>query len=425
MTFSEGYERELEFIDDDLVERAQNDQLNEFAQYNTGSLEMIIDLSHIIAFLEWETEVTEKHLYKAYDFMVRTRDSIEDTFKQIHPYKVMYDLLKLKDNMTISEMAEFEAIIPTAKHKIMDAVSLLEELCYRKDETLHKNEGKVTRYRIEKLPVNKLDKLIVSVHNEGQKEFAINFQPLELNWDQLKKLTTSEKVESFCTSHFESTTKAPAGHREAKSYIEGSNLIAFDIDDGMTIVEAQELLKEYKYIIYTSKSHKIEKYNYRDRFRILLPTKNKFYVTSDQHKGLYMNIEEFLGLKNNDVQTRNVSRLWYTNPKAEIFENEGDLLDVTFLLPSTDKSDNYLPKMNAINDSMDSGEMSTREAGYIKWFLMNTVEGTRHQNLTQAYYFFRDIGVDPDEGVRKLNAMLAHPMTDQEMKFIYSIGKKN
>lgn len=425
MTTTKEFDIELEKIDDDLIDRAQNDQLNEFAQYNTGSLEIVIDLAHIIAFLEWDVEVTKKHLLKAYDFMVRTRDSVEDTFKSIHPYKLMYDLLKLKDNMTISEMAEFEGSIPTTKNKISDTVAMLEELCYRKDETLHKNEGKVTRYRIEALPVNKLDKLVVSIHNQGEREFAINFQPLEMNWEQIKKLAASEKVESFCTAHFSPTTKAPDGHREAKSYIEGSNMIAFDIDENMTISEAQELLSEYKYLIYTSKSHNTEKYGYRDRFRILLPTKNKFYVTPDQHKQLYINIEEFLGLENNDIQTRNTSRLWYTNPNAELFENDGELLDVTFLLPSTDKSDTYLPKMIEVNEAVNEGEMSKREAGYIKWFLMNTYEGNRHQNLTNAYYFFRDIGLDPVSKVASLNNRLLKPMTESEMKYIYSIGRKN
>ena len=421
MKTEKGFEERLEAIDDDLIKIASNDRLNEFIQYDTGSLEMIIDLSHIIAFIEWDTEVKIEHLNKAYDFFMRTRHSVEETFKTIHPYKIMYDLLHKKANMTISEMAEIEHKVPISKGAVADNIALLEELCYRKDETLHKSEGKVLRYRIEELPINKLDKLIVSIHNQGKKEFAVNFQPLELTWKQLSDLAVSEKVESFCTAHFEPTAKAPAGHRQAKSYIEGSNLIAFDIDDGMTIKEAQELLSEYTYLIYTSKSHNTEKYDYRDRFRILIPTKNKFYVTTDQHKSLYINIEEFLGLKNNDIQTRNTSRLWYTNPEAELFENQGELLDVTYLLPSTDKSDDYIPKMNEINQSFDEGEMSRREAGYIKYFLMNTAEGNRHEQLTKAAYFFKDLGLNWKEKVTRLNLLLTNPMTEREMKFIYSI----
>ncbi len=422
MPLEEGFEEHLDTIDDALIKIASENRLDEFLQYDTGSLEMIIDLAHIISFIEQEKTVSINSLNKSYDFFTRTRDTVTETFKTIHPYKTMYDILTKKDNMTISEMAEIDYRIPITKSGVADNVALLEELCYRKDQILHKNDGKVTRYRIEELPVNKLDKLIVSIHNENQKEYAINFQPLELNWNQLRDLAVSQKVESFCTAHFSPTTKAPAGHREAKSYIEGSNLIAFDIDDGMTIIEAQQLFSEYTYLIYTSKSHNTEKYNYRDRFRILVPTKNKFYVTPDQHKGLYINIEEFLGLTNNDIQTRNPSRLWFTNPKATLYENKGELLDVTYLLPSTDKSETYIPKMQEVNQSMEDGEVSRREAGFMKWFFMDTGEGNRHDNLTKAAYFFKDIGIsDWKDKVSRLNLMLSNPMTEREMKFIYSI----
>lgn len=426
MSTSDFYDEKLDEIDTLLIEDAQDNQLNTFKQYDTGSLSVIDNLAHIICFLEWDPEVTSKHLDKAYDFFKRSRTTVEDTFKSIHPYKLMYDLLKLKDNLTVSEMAEFEADIPIMKSKVADNVALLEELCYRKDEFLIKNEGKVTRFRIEELPVNKLDKLIFSVHNQGKGQFAINFKPVELSWEQVKKLATSEKIQSFTTSHFNPTKQAPDGHREAKSYIEGSNMIAFDVDEGMTIKEAQELFSEFTYILYTSRRHNTEEFDYRDRFRVILPTKNKFYVTSDQHKQLYINIEQFLGFKNNDIQTRNVSRLWYTNPNAEVvLENTAELLDVTFLLPSTDKSDTYIPKMNEVNDSVNEGTISNREAGYFKWFLTNTFQGNRHNHLTNAYYFFKDIGSDPIINVTKLNNMLSEPLSERDMKFIYSIGRKN
>ena len=419
------YMEAVDQIDDKLIEKANSSQLDEFAQYDTGSLEIIESLAHIIAFLEWDTTVTKSHLDKAFNFFSRTRETVADTFKSLHPYKTMYDLLKKKDNMTISEMAEIESDIPISKQKVEDNIALLEELCYRNDEILFRNEGKVTRFRIEELPMNKLDKLIFSVHNEGDKEYAINFKPIELTWEQLPKLVISEKVESFTTAHFQPTKAAPDGHREAKSYIEGANVIAFDIDEEMTIAEAEELLSEYTYMIYTSKSHNTEKYDYCDRFRILLPTKNKFYVTPDQHKQLYINIEEFLGLHNNDVQTRNVSRLWYTNKGGTLFENKGTLLDVRFLLPNTDKSDDYIPKMNQITTEEEEGTLSKREAGYIKWFMINASEGNRNASLFNAYKFFTDIGSDdPGSRIIRLNSMLLKPLPDSEINQITRSANK-
>ena len=317
LSHTSEFKKHLEEVDDDLIKRAHDNKLNEFAQYDTGSLEMIIDLAHIIAFLEWDMEVNEKHLTKAYDFFIRTRESVEDTFKSIHPYKTMYDLLMLKDNMTVSEMAEFESNIPIAKGKVADNIALLEELCYRNDEVLIKSEGKVTRYRIQALPKTNLDKIIVSLSTDNQWEASVQFQGHIITWDQLKQLVVSKKTQCFTTAHFENS------YREKKNFIEGQNLIAFDIDEKMTIEEAKKIFSPYTYLIYTTKSHQITKGKKGawDRFRIILPTKTTYYVTEDQHKRMYENLADGLDV-HNDTQTKNVSRLWFTNPEATLFENE-------------------------------------------------------------------------------------------------------
>ena len=424
-TYSQEYLDKLEDIDDDLIARADNDQLNEFAQYNTGSLEMIIDLSHIIAFLEWDSELQISHLNKAYEFMLRTRDSVEDTFKSIHPYKLMYDLLKLKDSMTISEMAEYEHAIPISATKVKDNIALLEELCYRQDEVLLKQEGKVTRYKIETLPKTNLKKLIISTTEDKKGKFSINYSPGELAWEMFPKLVTSKNIESFTTCHYKPSNQAPEGHRKADHFIEGQNLISFDIDEGMTITEAQEILKEYKYLIYTTKSHQKEKNGtVCDRFRILLPTKTKFYVTPEQHKTMYENLEKALNISSNDTQTRNVSRLFYTNPEATIYQNDTDkTVDISCCIPSTERSDKIMPVIQNIAEQEESGELDKRVAGFIKWFFMNTSEGNRHDNLTKAAYFFKDLNMNWKHEVSKINQMLTNPMTEPEMKYIYSIDR--
>jgi len=416
LKFSDEYIKRIEEIDDELVMNAQNDQLNEFAQYNTGSLEIVIDLSCIIAFLEWDFEVEVTHLEKAYNFLKRTRKSVEDTFKQVHPYRVMYDLLKLKDNMTISEMAEFEADIPIAKSKVADNVALLEELCYRNDEVLVQTQGKVTRFKIEPLPITNLNKLIVGISIDGKREMSTIFEPHEISWDQLKRLVVSEKVNCFTTAHFEDN------RRKKDNFIQGQNLIALDIDEGKTIEEFQEIFKGYRYLIYTTKSHQKPKGDAppADRFRVIIPTKTKYYVTEDQHKRMYANFIETYEITG-DTQTFNVSRLWFTNPGATIIESDGELFDITPFIPDTEKSERIMPVIHDVNQQLEEGEIDRREAGFIKWFITNTSVGNRHENLTRAAYFFRDLGLDWKNRVARLNAMLDQPMTDAEMRFIYSI----
>jgi len=426
--YSDEYMDRIETIDDELIEAAQNDALNEYAQYNTGSLELVLDLSHIIAFLEDSSILKLKHIEKAYDFLKRTRESVENTFQSRHPYRSMYELLKIKDNMTISEMAEFDHNIPVQKNKIQDNIDLLEELCYRKDEVLIKTVGKVTRYKIEPLPKTNLNKMILSIDFEKKGKFAINFKPSYLKWSEMKKLILSQNADSFTLCHYEPTKKAEDGHRQEKSFIEGQNMIAFDIDDGMTIEEAKETLQDYTYILYTTKSHQKEKNGIVcDRFRIVMPTEKMYYVTPDQHKIMYENIEQILGIHSNDTQTRNVSRLFYTNPNAEIiYENDGlKLVDVSCCIPDTEKSEKILPNLQNISEQEEIGEMDRREAGMFKWVIMNTSVGNRNGNLFRAGMFFKELGQDFKAKLIYLNNMLIEPLSEREInQLIRSVEKK-
>lgn len=427
--YDDNYIDYLEQIDDALLEDAAADRLDQFKQYSTGSLEAIIDCSHIICFLEGKLVVTSDHLASAYSFMQRTRQTVIDTFKPRLPYKVMYELLHKRNNLTTSEMIELEPSIPQAANKLKDQLALLDELCYRKDEVLIRNEGKVTRYAIEPLPETNINKLIVSVSNDGKMERAINYQPYEISWTDMKKICISPNIDSFCLSHFEESAQAPDGHRRKQSHISGQNLCGFDIDDGkITLKEMTELLSEYTYFIYTTKSHQVSKNGgpICDRYRVILPTKTEYHIDPEGHKQLYANIEEYLGIHNNDTATRNVSRLFFTNSSESVqtYSNTGDLFDISLHLPSTNKSDEFKHNFKEASQNVNFDNMSAREAGILKWFLMNTSEGSRYHNLTKLYYFYLDLGsCNPDEKVAAANRMLNVPMSENDMRNIYSIRK--
>ena len=428
--YSDDYEEYIDKIDDDLILTAQQNQLDEFAQYNTGSLEIIIDLSHIIAFLEWDTTVTSEHAKKAYEFMKQTRTTVEETFRTIHPYKLMYDLLKLKKNMTISEMAEFEQAIPITKTKVTDNIALLEELCYRNDEILVQNQGKVTRYAIEPLPLNKLDKLIVSVDLEHKGKFATNYMPLEIPFfgekPSIEQLVVSDKVDSFCACHFEPSKSNPDGHRRKENFISGENMIIFDFDEGLTIEEAKVIFQQYTYILYTTSSHSPE----QDKFRVILPTKNTFYVEPEQHKKLYENIAMTLSIPIYDKSCVNAGRLFFTQEGKDrekkntyqklVLTNKAELLDATSYMPDTIKSDTIMPKIEAVNEEIEDGELSKREAGYIKWALtQGIIKSERNTKLYMAAMFFKDLGsTDPIHLVERLNNLIMEPLDDKEIKNI-------
>lgn len=102
------------------------------------------------------------------------------------------------------------------------------------------------------------------------------------------------------------------------------NLLILDIDDGLTIIEAKETFKDYKYLIATTKSHQKEKSGkVCDRFRVILQSDNI-------PKGdAYFKMMDFIKIKypfiDDQVNTKTGAFLGYT--ACEYWYNEGNLYD--------------------------------------------------------------------------------------------------
>jgi len=399
--FSNKAIEKVDDIDKLLVQRANKDKINDLKQIDTGSLDMIINIACIISFLQDDKEVETIHLDTAYQFFLDTRETVEKTFDDIHAHDEAYRVLKLKSSLTHSEIMDISGldIIPKGKNSWKDTIELVHELCYRNGEYLKESSGRVKRYTIEPLPETNLDHLIFSLSTDDRGAKAIAFNPVELEWNDIEYLVKSNKVESFTTSHYkESNHTGDYGHRKAEYAIQGQNVIAFDIDSGLTIEKARELFSSFTYCLYTTKSHQTEKGDYCDRFRIILPTKHKFYVTPEQHKEMIKNAEMVLGLKSNDIQTRNVSRLWFTNQNAdEVIINDGELFDISGMIPDTNKSDKFLPKlkemMSNVNQTCEmQDEITNRINGFTRYAMSVVAVGNLKDTLFKLGTFCIDLG---------------------------------
>ena len=172
--------------------------------------------------------------------------------------------------------------------------------------------------------------------------------------------------------------------------------------------------------MYTTKSHQKPKGiadEVCDRFRILMPTKVKFYVNPEQHKKMYENLETTLMITANDVATRNVSRLFYTNTEAEVFTNTGKLIDVSCCIPDTIISNHVIPNMENINMMEQDGELDRRDAGMMKYAIMNATEGNRNNMVHNYMMFLVDLNHPDIRGkVEYLNAMISVPLDHHELE---------
>lgn len=119
--------------------------------------------------------------------------------------------------------------------------------------------------------------------------------------------------------------KLKNGKRKSENNIGSQNTIWLDFDDGKYFEEIKALLKDYSFIAYTSKSHQVSKNDkISDRFRIILLTKTLMPSDEKEFKIVMKNLINMYGA---DTACSDRARLYWSNPKSEVFINSGELFD--------------------------------------------------------------------------------------------------
>jgi hypothetical protein len=144
------------------------------------------------------------------------------------------------------------------------------------------------------------------------------------------------------------------------------NLLVLDVDDGLSIKEAKQKFKEYKSLIYTTKSHQQDKKGVTcDRFRVIIPSIN---IPTDETYFEYMRNLEML-FPFIDKQVNNKTGAFLGNFNCEHFYNEGKWFDFNIIKPVKTKkpepmqnNNRAMPKTNsyANNEEIDTQQLKSR-----------------------------------------------------------------
>ncbi len=415
--FTVDAEEYLELINYELVEFANKYKEDERFGAEIGSFDKLLKLSALHALLNQKEQISYEDVEYAYEFYKRVRKTNLELFNVEPQHKRIYKIIKKLGKATKSEILESDVF---NRMTFNEDIKLVEEYAYRKNEILKIHGSKIKTFSIEPMPLTDLNKIIVSIPKVDRKEKTTEYISMEIPFfgenQSMEKLVKSDKVSNFCLVHFEN------GKRKADKTIEGQNCIGIDVDNGITLKETIEKLKDYIYLIYTTKSHQKEKGGLVcDRFRILLPTKSKFFVDNERHKELISNICEALEVGSYDISTRNQDRLWFTNPNAQIFKNQqGELFDVTPYLPDTEVREIIEKQIERFDENeYNTDEINRRIGGMIKWFISNTYPSVRNQNLYRLGAFIGDLTGSYErikEELYKANSMLSEPISEKELR---------
>jgi hypothetical protein len=148
---------------------------------------------------------------------------------------------------------------------------------------------------------------------------------------------------------------------------------------------AKMLLKDYKFLMYTTKRHTEAEH----RFRIVMPTNYELALDSKDYKEFMSNIYEWLPFGVDD-QTGQRARKWMSH-NGHYEYNDGDLLDVLPFIPKTSKNEARKEQFNS-QQALDNLE---------RWVLNNSGDGNRNNQLLRYAMVLVDAGHD-------FNSVLSH-----------------
>lgn len=249
-------------------------------------------------------------------------------------------------------------------------------------------------FKGETLKETDLSKMILSYSDH----FAYNYKAEPAPFDQLHKLTQLDGFH-WANHHFKD------GHRLEEKVKNGFNMIVLDVDEGVTLSMAQELLSEFKFLSYTTKRH--QKEDNGDRFRILLPINYQLELDTDDYREFMNNVVAWLPFKV-DESVNQRAKKWETF-NGEHHYNDGKIFDALQFIPRTSMNEEFKQGMQKV-ESLDNLE---------RWFANKIHEtGNRNNNLLKYALALVDGGLNSfeiEKAVNSFNEKLPKPLEADEI----------
>ncbi len=362
-------------------------------------------IAGMYAFIDGASEMTEDNYYHAIHMVETSGKAFQKILKRDRPHvKLAKYLGETEHEVTHVELAED---LPFFK----GAISAKQEMLHYATAWGYKNHIVIKRsvtngiefLHGESLKKTDLDHLILSYSDS----ISDGYQNVQAPWDKLYKLVQSPG-RHFINHH------SDTGHRSEANMIPGCEMIVLDIDKGTTVKECLLLLKEYKFLLYTTKRHTSQDH----RFRIIMPLNYHLKLDEDDYATFMENIYEWLPI-DVDTATRQRSRKWLTC-KGQYHYNDGEkLLDARLFIPKTSKNDERKQFI------MDHQSLTNME----RWFVNNSSDGNRNNQLIRYALMLKDLNYDFDsirDCVLAMNSKLSNRLKKSELEktVLTSIAKK-
>jgi hypothetical protein len=350
-------------------------------------------LAGTYAFIDGSAIVTIKHLHAAIKLVEESGKAFSKLLKREKSYvKLAKYVANLDQEVTQVDLVEDLPFYKGSEAQKRDLLNLAIAYGYKNNIIIKKSyiDG-IEFIKGESLKKNDLSSMIISYSQKITEDY-INDSGA---FDELAKVVVQPGI-NFTVNHWKN------GYRHKDNLIPGFNMVVLDIDDGISVEAAKNLLSDYTYIIYTTKRHT----DTHNRFRVILPLSHEVKLNAIDFQKFMLNVFDWLPF-DIDTATKDVARKWGTHP-GDVHINHGDLLNSMNFIPQTKKSDEINGQIQAIS-SMNSLE---------SWFFRQMSTGSRNNMLLRYAYMLLDTGYDLNSirnALSVFNKKMPEPLPEQEI----------
>ena len=354
-----------------------------------------LKLAGALAFIDESLDVTKEHLLQAILLVEESGKAFSGILTREKAYmKLAKYLASVDTEVTHADLNEALPFYKSGQAARNEMMTLAQAWGIKQNIIIKKSyvDG-IEFFKGETLQKTDLSKMIVSYSDH----FAYNYNNDYAPFDQLTTLTQAQGMH-WANHHFKNN------HRAEENVIPGFNMVVIDVDGTISIESVKEILKEYKFLIYTTKRHTAEE----NRFRLILPINYVLELDSEDYKEFMNNILKWLPF-DSDSSANQRAKKWESYNKGTFFYNEGILLDALQFIPRTNRNEQFQEKFKEIED------LGSLE----RWFAARIAEGNRNNNMLKYALALVDSGLsypEVESRVLGFNKKLKFPLPEEELK---------
>lgn len=375
------------------------DELSQYAEIQKAELNhryfKALKLAGTYAFIERANVISRDHLMQAIKLVEESGENFLKILNREKSYmKLANYLASVNEELTHADLTEALPFYKSTQRN--ELLSLATAWGYKHHILIKKTFSDGVEFmKGEALEETNLNNLIISYSNDFANNYISDYAP----FDQLATNLFKLEGMNWCNHHFKD------GHRANIDALSTFNMVVLDVDGDISLNTAERLLKDYIYILYTTKRHTEE----INRFRVVLPIKYTLSFDLEDYKAFMNNILSWMPFKSDDAANQ-PSKKWLTNSNAEIRINStGSLLDPTKFIPNTFRNDSFLKDQKKIN-SFDNLE---------RWFAKQIETGNRNNLLLKYALCLVDNGLDLETVENKVlgfNKKLKDKLPEEEIQ---------